>query len=93
MVVMSAPCFSAPSVTWHERTRLAVDVDGAGAAERHAAAVLGAGEVEVVAQDPQQRRVAGNAGADVDAFAVDEESGHRETPEAPRRAEGAKDRQ
>ena len=35
--------------------RLAVEVDGAGAAERHAAAELGAGHAQRVAQDPQQR--------------------------------------
>jgi hypothetical protein len=35
----------------------AVDVHGAGAAGRDAAAVFGAGQAELLAQDPQQRRV------------------------------------
>ena len=35
--------------------RLAVDVDRAGAAQRHAAAELGAGQAQRVAQDPEQR--------------------------------------
>ena len=57
MVVISAPGLSADSGSLHERVGCAVDVHGAGAAQRHAAAVLGAGEVQVVAQDPEQRRV------------------------------------
>ena len=32
-----------------------VDVDGAGSAHRHAAAELGAGHAECIAEDPQQR--------------------------------------
>src|SRR5690242_8586636 len=34
--------------------RLAVDMDGAGATQRHAAAELGAGHPQVIAQNPQQ---------------------------------------
>ena len=41
-----------------ERIGLAVDMHGAGAAQGHAAAELGAGHAEHVAQHPQQRRVA-----------------------------------
>src|SRR5215470_6986753 len=41
----------------------AVDVHGTGAAERHAAAELGAGHAEHVAHDPEERRVA----VDIDA--------------------------
>ena len=37
--------------------RLAVEVDGAGAALRHAAPVLGPGQAEQVAQDPEERHV------------------------------------
>ncbi len=37
--------------------RLAIEVDGAGAAQRHAAAELGAGHAEGVAQDPEQRHL------------------------------------
>ena len=46
-----------PTGSWQERTGCAVDVDGAGAALRDAAAVLGAGQPELVAQHPEQRRV------------------------------------
>ena len=35
--------------------RLAVDMDRAGAAARDAASVFGAGEADIVAQDPKQR--------------------------------------
>ena len=52
-----------------ERTGCAVDVHGAGAAQRHAAAELGAGEAQLVAQRPQQRGVVGEV--DVVAPAVD----------------------
>ena len=69
-MVISAPGFSADAAC--RSARLAVDVDGAGAAQRHAAAVLGAGQIEVVAQHPQERRVAGAARRDVDALLVDE---------------------
>ena len=40
-----------------ERHGVAVEVHGAGAALRDAAAELGAGEAEQVAQDPEQRHV------------------------------------
>ena len=40
-----------------ERTGIAVDMHGAGAAGGNAAAVFRAGEIEMLAQDPQERRV------------------------------------
>ena len=46
-----------------ERVGDAVDMHGAGAAQRHAAAELRAGHAEHVAQHPEQRRVA----VDIDA--------------------------
>ena len=46
-----------------ERRGGAVDMHGAGAAQRHAAAELRAGHAEHVAQHPEQRRVA----VDIDA--------------------------
>ena len=49
--------------------RLPVHVHGTGAAQRHAAAVLGAGEAQLVAQGPQQRGVVGEV--DVVPAAVD----------------------
>src|SRR5260221_991262 len=56
--------------------RLAVDVNRARAAQRHAAAVLGAGEVQVVAQHPQEGCVGRDVRRDVDAFLVDEIGRH-----------------
>ena len=44
----------------------AVDMHGAGAAQRHAAAELRAGHAEHVAQHPEQRRVA----VDIDAVSL-----------------------
>ena len=44
-----------PTRVLHDRTALAVDEDGAGAAPALAAAVLAAGQAEVVAQDAEQR--------------------------------------
>src|SRR6266480_426058 len=42
----------------HARARrLAVDVHGTGAAQRHAAAELGAGELQVIAEGPEERHV------------------------------------
>jgi hypothetical protein len=70
--------------------RLALDVNGARAAQARPAAVLGAGEPERVAQDPQQRRVAGDTCGNIDALLVDEQEGHhglREAPGRPRREE------
>src|SRR4030095_9620624 len=61
--------------------RLAIEIDGAGAAQRPSATVLRAGQIEVVAQDPQERRVAGHAGGNVDALLVDEESRHESSPD------------
>ena len=49
-----------------ERVGDAVDVDGAGAAQRHAAAELGAGHAQHVAQHPEERRVA----VDIDVVRV-----------------------
>src|SRR5260221_659482 len=57
---------------------LAVQVHRAGAAQRHAAAVLGAGHAEVVAQDPQERRV--RIGVHRHGFAVDVQGDHRRAP-------------
>src|SRR4029077_5208350 len=39
---------------------LAVEVDGAGTAQGHAASELGAGEAQRFAEDPEQRRVGGD---------------------------------
>ena len=54
MVVTFLPATLGIGVT-QERIGVAIDVDGAGAAQRHAAAELGAGHAQRVAQDPQQR--------------------------------------
>src|SRR6185312_13534254 len=62
--------------------RLALDVDGARAAQREPAAVLGAGKVEIVAQDPQERGIARYVLADIDAVLVDEKGGHGALPAA-----------
>ena len=51
--------------------RLAVDVDGAGAAQAGAAAELGAGQFQVLAHHPEQRRV--GLGFDARRLAVDRE--------------------
>src|SRR4029079_18308744 len=55
----------------------AVDVDGAGAALRDAAAILGAGQADILPDRPEQRRV----GIDVDVliFAIDIEANHSRT--------------
>ena len=55
--------------------RLAVEVHGAGAAQGHAAAELGAGEAQRVAQHPQQRRF--RIDVDLHGLAVDVELDHR----------------
>src|SRR5882724_9863197 len=57
---------------------LAVHVHRAGAAQRHAAAVFGAGHVEVVAQNPKEGRV--RIGVHRHSFAVDVQGGHLEIP-------------
>src|SRR5882672_1948323 len=57
---------------------LAVHVHRAGAAQRHAAAVFGAGHVEVVAQDPEEGRY--RYGVHRHSFAVDVQGGHLEIP-------------
>ena len=54
--------------------RVAVDVHGAGAAGRDAAAELGAGQLEMLAQHPQQRRVAVHS--HLFALTVEDEGGH-----------------
>ena len=69
-----------------ERVGLAVDEDGAGAAAALAAAVLAAGQVEVVAEDAEQGAfrvgVEGVSGAvDVEQFDV----GHEGDPQRKRR--------
>src|ERR1700722_15593839 len=57
----------------------AVDVHRAGAAQRHAAAELGAGELQVIAERPQQRHV--RRDVELVRIAVDGELGrHRLTP-------------
>ena len=60
---------------------LAVEVDGAGAALGHPAAVLGAGVAEDVPQDPQQRHV--GRCVDLALLAVDDEL-HRAGPPWPK---------
>ena len=56
MVVMVAP--SASEIwTWQERTASPFDMHGAGAAFGDAAAVFRAGQPQLVAQDPEQRRL------------------------------------
>src|SRR6185436_6228443 len=54
--------------------RLAIDVHGAGAALRDATAVLGAGERELLAQHPQQRRV--GLGVEIAILAIDVQARH-----------------
>src|SRR5262249_12029877 len=56
--------------------RIAVDMHGARAAQRHAATELGAGHAEHVAQHPQERRVAVDVDAVRSAVDFDPES-HR----------------
>ena len=56
MVITSAPAARRTGVT-QDAHHLAVEVHGARAAERLAAAVLRAGEAEHVAQGPQQRHL------------------------------------
>ena len=66
MVRIGLPA-AAPTRVMHERTRLAVEQDGAGPALALAAAVLGPGQTEVVAQDAEQAalgvRLDGRSGA------------------------------
>jgi hypothetical protein len=49
----------ATAETWARRERVAqaIDVDGACSAQPHAAAILGAVQVEGIAPDPEERRV------------------------------------
>ena len=70
MVVILTPA-SVPIGAWHERIAWPFSVHGAGAALGDAAAVLGAGQLQLVAQHPEQRRV--GRGLDHDVLAVDVE--------------------
>src|SRR5437667_10166243 len=54
--------------------RFAINVHGASAAERHAAAVLGAGQPEVVAHDPKER--SGRVGIYFHRLAIHGEADH-----------------
>ena len=56
MVVTDLPA-TAPIGSTQQRVADAVDVHGAGAAERHAAAVLGARQAELVPEHPEQGHV------------------------------------
>src|SRR5262249_8814709 len=58
--------------------RLAVDMDRAGPAGGNAAAELGAGELQVLAQDPQERRIA--IQCDFLALSIDRECNHLAPP-------------
>src|SRR5262249_15917383 len=60
------------SGTWQDRH--AIDMHGAGAAVGDAAAVLGAGEAERVAQHPEQRRA--RIGIGLHRLSIDVEYGH-----------------
>src|SRR5438105_7739867 len=55
-------------------SRFAINVHGASAAERHAAAVLGAGQPEVVAQNPEER--SGRLGIYFHRLAIHGEADH-----------------
>ena len=57
MVTIRSVALTSPTRIEQERTHLAVDVHRAGAALRDAAAVFGAGEADLLADDPQQRRI------------------------------------
>ena len=57
MVTILSVAFTSPTRIEQERCDLAVDVHRAGAALRDAAAVFGAGEADLLADDPQERRV------------------------------------
>jgi hypothetical protein len=63
--------------------RLAVDVDRAGAALGDPAAEFRAGQAELVAQHPEQRRI--RLDVDLMAASVDREREHPEAPCAVRR--------
>src|SRR5262249_52885486 len=54
--------------------RLAVDVDGAGAALRDAAAILGAGQADLLADRPQQRGI--RLHVDIMCLSVDSQASH-----------------
>ena len=56
MVVTFLPA-AAETGVWHERTGWPSRCTVQAPHRRHAAAELGAGQAELVAQDPQQRRV------------------------------------
>ena len=65
MVVIFLPP-TALTGTEHERMRHAVDMHGAGAALRDAAAVFGAGEADGVAQHPQTAACSGSTSMSCD---------------------------
>src|SRR5437870_5696860 len=52
----------------------AINVHGAGAAQRHAAAIFGAGQPKMVAQDPEER--SGRVGIYFHRLAIHGEAGH-----------------
>src|SRR6185436_7070731 len=56
---------------------VAIEVDGTRAAQRLTAAILGSGEAEQIAQDPEQRHL--GVGIDVVRDAIDGELDHRLT--------------
>ena len=57
MVTIFSVAFTVETGRTQAARRHAIDVHGAGAALRDAAAVLGAGQPELLAQHPQQRRI------------------------------------
>ena len=73
MVVICWPAAAEIGVT-QERIACAVQVHGAGAAQGRAAAELGAGHVEVVAQGPEDGR--GGIGVDLHVAPVDVQCDH-----------------
>ena len=72
-MVICLPSTALTGIT-HERVGRAVDVHGAGAALRDAAAVFRAGEADLLPQHPQQRGV--GLHVHLDGFAVDDEARH-----------------
>ena len=56
-MVVIAPPAAAETGSWQETHGGAVEVNGAGAAHADTAAVFGADQAEVVAQDPKHRGV------------------------------------
>ena len=79
MVVIFAPATAATGVA-QERVGLAVEQHGAGAALAFAAAVLGAGQVEAIAQDGEKRLVFGSGDGKTRAVDVQNIIRHGEPP-------------